>query len=249
LVRRSWRSPCALPLARRPLPATATCSAAWSPDGRRVAFAALAADGGDSEIYVAAADGSNLRQLTENYLPDRMPTWSPDGRRIAFASARTGLFQIYSMRSDGSRQRRLTDQTEDCETPAWSPRGRWIVASCELGYWKLVLLRPDGSAEHRLLRGYPVTESSPSWTPDGQDPVLARRASSRGTRHLHRPARRHRPSPHPSGGRRSCRIPRWAVHRVHANARRGEPGAVRDAEQWDRRPAAHSHERRDRVEP
>jgi Tol biopolymer transport system component len=57
---------------------------------------------------------------------------------------------------------------EDCETPAWSPNGRWIVASCQLGYWKLVLLRPDGSREHRLLPGYPRTEGSPSWTPDGR---------------------------------------------------------------------------------
>jgi TolB protein len=78
--------------------------AAWSPDGGRIAIAEVAPDGGDTEIYVVNADGGGLRQLTNNYLPDRMPTWSPDGRRIAFASARTGLFEIYSMRPDGSRQ-------------------------------------------------------------------------------------------------------------------------------------------------
>jgi TolB protein len=141
--------------------------AAWSPDGRRIAISAIAANDHDPEIFVLGADGTLLRRLTNNHLSDRQPTWSPDGRRLAFASARTGLFQIYSMRADGSHQRRLTHQVEDCETPAWSPNGRWIVCSCQLGYWKLVRMRPDGSGERRLLPGYPLTESSPSWTPDG----------------------------------------------------------------------------------
>ena len=141
--------------------------AAWSPDGRRIAISAIAENDHDPEIFVLATDGRLLGRLTNNHLSDRQPTWSPDGRRLAFASARTGLFQIYSMRADGSRQRRLTDQEEDCETPAWSPNGRWIVCSCQLGYWKLVRMRPDGSSERRLLPGYPLTETSPTWTPDG----------------------------------------------------------------------------------
>ena len=141
--------------------------AAWSPDGRSIAISAIAAGDYDPEIFIAAADGTGLRRVTNNHLSDRNPAWSPDGRRIAFASARTGLFQIYGMRADGSRQRRLSHQNEDCETPAWSPNGRWIVFSCQLGYWKLVRMRPDGSGERRLLPGYPLTETSPTWAPDG----------------------------------------------------------------------------------
>jgi TolB protein len=151
--------------------------AAWSRDGRRIAISAIAAGDHDPEIFVVAADGTGLRQLTNNHLSDRQPTWSPDSRHLAFASARTGLFQIYSMRADGSRQRRLSHQVEDCETPAWSPNGRWIVFSCQLGYWKLVRMRPDGSGERRLLPGYPLTETSPSWTPGGLI-VFSRGASS-----------------------------------------------------------------------
>jgi Tol biopolymer transport system component len=142
-------------------------AAAWSPDGRRIAISAIAEGDHDPEIFVTAPDGTGLRRLTDNHLADRQLTWAPDGRQLAFASARTGLFQIYSMRADGTRQRRLSHQAEDCETPAWSPNGRWIVFSCQLGYWKLVRMRPDGSAERRLLPGYPLTETSPSWTPDG----------------------------------------------------------------------------------
>jgi Tol biopolymer transport system component len=151
--------------------------AARSRGGRRIAISAIAHGDHDPEIFVVAADGTGLRQLTNNHLSDRQPTWSPDGRKLAFASARTGLFQIYSMRADGSRQRRLSHQVEDCETPAWSPNGRWVVASCELGYWKLVRMRPDGSAERRLLPGYPLTETSPTWSPEGSI-VFSRGAES-----------------------------------------------------------------------
>jgi Tol biopolymer transport system component len=87
------------------------------------------------------------------------------------------------MRADGTRQRRLSNQAEDCETPAWSPNGGWIVCSCQLGYWKLVRMRPDGSGERRLLRGYPLTESSPTWTPDNSI-VFSRGASTAAGRGL-----------------------------------------------------------------
>ena len=157
--------------------------AAWSPNGRRIALSAIADGDHDPEIFTVMPDGTGLRRLTDNQLSDRHPTWSPDGRRLAFSSARTGLFQIYSMRADGSRQRRLSNQAEDCETPAWSPNGRWIVFSCQLGWWKLVRMRPDGSGERRLLPGYPRTESSPTWTP-GNAIVFARGAPTAAGRGL-----------------------------------------------------------------
>ena len=51
---------------------------AWSPDASRIAFAAGgAACGGDREIYVMNADGSNLTQLTDNTYDDSAPSWQP----------------------------------------------------------------------------------------------------------------------------------------------------------------------------
>jgi Tol biopolymer transport system component len=55
---------------------------AWSPDGKRIAFASNR--DGAYEIYVMNADGGNRRRLTRT--PRRKssdsPDWSPDGRRI-----------------------------------------------------------------------------------------------------------------------------------------------------------------------
>jgi TolB protein len=147
---------------------------AWSPDGRRIAISAVPPEIRASEIYLIDADGGGLRRLTNNQVPDMQPAWSPDSRSIAFMSSRRGRREIYSMRADGSGQRRLTDQSEDCESPTWSPNGRWIVASCQLGWWKLMRLRPDGSGERRLLPGL-VWEQEPAFAPDGSI-VFARRA-------------------------------------------------------------------------
>jgi dipeptidyl aminopeptidase/acylaminoacyl peptidase len=58
-------------------------SAAWSPDGARIAF--ITTDANDQpQIALAAADGSGARIITNAHGPLQTPRWSPDGTRIAF---------------------------------------------------------------------------------------------------------------------------------------------------------------------
>ena len=57
--------------------------AAWSPDGRSIAFGSDR--DGDWEIYTVRADGTGLRQITDNSVNDDSPSWSPDGSRLVFA--------------------------------------------------------------------------------------------------------------------------------------------------------------------
>ena len=51
----------------------------WSPDGQQIAFSSDR--DGKLNIYVMAADGSNVKQLTDLKFASR-PKWSPDGRQI-----------------------------------------------------------------------------------------------------------------------------------------------------------------------
>ena len=82
-------------------------SAAWSPDGRKMAF--VSDRDGNAEIYVMNADGSAQRRLTRNPASDGGPVWSPDGRKMAFVRVNDLTFgsEIYVMNADGSGQRRL----------------------------------------------------------------------------------------------------------------------------------------------
>jgi TolB protein len=92
---------------------------AWSPDGTKIAF--VSDRGGDDEIYVMNADGTDQTNLTNHGADDRNPTWSPYGSKIAFDSDREGNRDIWVMNADGTGLTRLTSNPADDRQPAWSP--------------------------------------------------------------------------------------------------------------------------------
>jgi Tol biopolymer transport system component len=81
----------------------------WSPDGSQLAF------WGPSQIFVINADGSDLRQITDEGV-NQWPAWSPDGSRIAFVHDGT----LYTIAPDGTAARRLDGVTPDGAI-AWNP--------------------------------------------------------------------------------------------------------------------------------
>jgi Tol biopolymer transport system component len=93
---------------QQPTPILKT-QASFSPDGTRISFISTAT--GEAQIYVASADGTNVKQLTSGST-NAQPTWSPDGRTILFSSNRTkkgsNEFELFVMNADGSDQRQLT---------------------------------------------------------------------------------------------------------------------------------------------
>ncbi len=60
------------------------------------------------DIFLANADGSNLKRLTDAPGYDAEATVSPTGDKIVFTSMRDNDPEIYTMNLDGSNQRRLT---------------------------------------------------------------------------------------------------------------------------------------------
>ena len=117
--------------------------AAWSPDGRLLAFISDRDKNGpclwhdcvgfNSEIYVMRADGSHERRLTEHPGQDGLPEWSPDGTRLLFSAFRDGDdFELYMMNADGSCVTQLTRNS------AWDWSVDW--------YWPP---EPDGDGRLR----------------------------------------------------------------------------------------------------
>jgi len=135
---------------------------AWSPDGQQIAFKSYRDGKGD--IYVMAANGSNVIRLTTNGNNDA-PTWSPDGQKIAFQSKRDGEWNIYVMKSDGSEVSRLT--IEEGKNPAWSPDGQRVAfVSARTGAASIYVMNIDSiTAKLLATQGY---NNNPTWSPDGK---------------------------------------------------------------------------------
>ncbi len=103
----------------------------WSPDGRRLLYYA---GGGDHDIWVVNADGSDEQNLTSGSEADNYwPAWSPDGSRIAYQVSRDGnrTVDVVVMDADGSHPRTLSKQGFDINPMpiSWSPDGTQILVS------------------------------------------------------------------------------------------------------------------------
>jgi Tol biopolymer transport system component/DNA-binding winged helix-turn-helix (wHTH) protein len=101
----------------------------FSPDGRRIAF--FSHRSGQRAIWVAAADGSDPRQLTSHQWGwQGSPNWSPDGRTIAFdAHDPDEHVHVWTIPAEGGTPRRITKSTGDQTVPTWSRDGKWIYFS------------------------------------------------------------------------------------------------------------------------
>lgn len=141
---------------------------AYSPDGTRIAYSV--AQGDAAQVWVAAADGSSGRPLTNTpYALNTSPTWSPDGKRVAFVSSRGGSPQIYVMSALGGDARRLTFQGNYNQTPDWSPRGDLIAftARDERNAFDLFTVHVETAKVTRLTQDAGNNEE-PSFSPNGR---------------------------------------------------------------------------------
>jgi Tol biopolymer transport system component len=144
------------------------------------------------DIFIANADGTGLRRLTDNPKYDAEPVVSRDGK-IVFGSQREGDFDIYVMDSEGGNVRRLTDRVGYDGGPWFSPDGSkiawrawypeteaektlWqhsmehdVIVAVPLDIW---VMNADGTNKTRIVRNG-ATNWSPSWHPDGKRIVFS----------------------------------------------------------------------------
>jgi Tol biopolymer transport system component len=85
----------------------------------------------DLEIFVASADGTGVRQVTNYGGSSFAPFFHPDGNRIIFSSnmddPKGRNFDLYLVGVDGSGLERVTFNGTFDGFPMWSPDGRHLV--------------------------------------------------------------------------------------------------------------------------
>jgi Tol biopolymer transport system component/predicted Ser/Thr protein kinase len=141
---------------------------AISPDGARIAFERIDANG-DSRIYIAPlADPGHAYRVTSGMgsalMGESDPAWSPDGASLCYAGDR-GLWIV---NAKGGTPRRLTRDSEYDVEPAWSSTdGVVYFSSFRGGVFALWQVSTTGGAARRLTHG-PGPERHPSVSRDGR---------------------------------------------------------------------------------
>jgi len=131
-----------------------------SKDGKWLTFYTI---GKQEDIYVVGADGSGMRQLTDDGFHNRGPRWSPDGKLIAFTSNRSGRKEIWTIHPDGSGLSQLTHTSEgEPIQSVWAPDGKRIAYNMTDGESAIMNLA-TGETTALPARGFQAR----SWSPDG----------------------------------------------------------------------------------
>jgi hypothetical protein len=152
-------------------------SAAFSPDGRYVAFAAQT--GGQDAIYIYDVPRDRvIRKLRFDLNGVSNPSWSPDGRRIVFTGLDGGLSDLFLTDLDGQVQRLTDDRYADL-LPSWSPDGRHVAFTTDrgagtdlqrlrYGNTRVALYDLDTGGIELLPHQDEGKNVNPVWSPDGR---------------------------------------------------------------------------------
>lgn len=138
----------------------------WGPAAGRLAMV-LSKDG-NSEIYSAKRDGTDLRRLTQTKFTEGSPAWSPDGSKVAFTSNEAGGVHLFMMNADGSGKRRVTTRGSWNDSLSWSPDGRHLAfVNRAGGVNDIYVCDASGSEDsYRRLTMGQGSNDNPTWAAD-----------------------------------------------------------------------------------
>jgi TolB protein len=161
------------------IPATFQCNndKAISPDGSKIAFSATVPPHKGSQVFLADADGSNVKLMTSES-PSYFHGWSPDNKTLAFVAQRngSGQFDIYNMPADGGAEKQLTSNIHHDDGPDYSPDGNWIYINSDRSGKEAVWRFPsNGAGTNDTKAKMVVSDGLEDWfphiSPDGKQMV------------------------------------------------------------------------------
>ena len=158
-------------------------NAAWSPDGRHVAYVARSPEYFSGRLLVLDVDVSTGRavgspRVLHEAPADRgggwsigRPAWSPDGSQVAVVLQESGWDHIYLVPAAGGTPRAITSGAFEDGAPVFAPDGRSLAivsnrANLEEQHVWIVDVR-NGDAR-RLSAAVVGVEGNPQWSPDSR---------------------------------------------------------------------------------
>ena len=162
-------------------------SPSFSYDGKWITYSAAIPNDDADHIFVRAADGSSVRQITSERQNDSAPCFSPSGSQIVFARNHrvtgglkaptwSGHCALYIINTNGTQLRRLSDIYSDIYQgeivhPQFTPDGSSIIFTMGLNIYSLKVKNGQSFKPRKLNRRGGIEYASLS--PDGRQLVTS----------------------------------------------------------------------------
>ncbi|TAK18024.1 MAG: hypothetical protein EPO35_01840, partial [Acidobacteria bacterium] len=139
----------------------------WSADGKHIAY--LSDKSGRDEVWIADADGKNLKQVSNNDYEKGPFMFTPDSKSLLFSAGDKKLYS-YSV-ADAKTAVITSDTVARIGNYAVSPDSKWVAFSKQDKTLRAhVYVAPIAGGEERHVSDDSVlfSEANPVWTADGR---------------------------------------------------------------------------------
>ncbi len=149
----------------------------FTPDSKQLMLYSNAGGLRYFQIFVSAADGANLRRLSNVNAVEVEPKVNPKNpSEMVFVSGRSGPAQVYRMNIDGADIVRLTSGEGEAVNPSWHPNGQQIAFAWTRGFepgnFNIFVMDVATHNITQLTHGAGRNEN-PVWAPDGAHIVFS----------------------------------------------------------------------------
>ena len=139
----------------------------WAPDGKLVAF--VSDRSGRQEVYLAFADGKNLRKISDLDTDKGPIEWAPDSKSLVYGSTDKKLY-LYTL-ADAKTAALAATTIGAPRSPSFSPDSKWLsfIKNDATGRSHVYMIPAAGGPERHITEDTEAfSETAAVWTGDGR---------------------------------------------------------------------------------